>query len=78
MKIAFGKIVFVALVVFSALFYYAYYTLHYKWRDCFNALGRCYYNESGVVYLAQSGAVWLILAVLASVLTLYQLFRLMR
>jgi hypothetical protein len=78
MKAVVGKVVFVALVVLSAVFYYAYYTLHYKWRDCFKALGRCFDSESGVVYMAQSGFVWLGLAVFTSGLALYQLLRLMR
>ncbi|TMV92328.1 hypothetical protein FGG78_07990 [Thioclava sp. BHET1] len=44
---------------------YLYYVEHYKWRNCFNELGRCFDKETGVVYSEQSGTVWLMLTVLA-------------
>jgi hypothetical protein len=78
MKAVMRKIAFVALLALSAMFYYAYYTSHYKWRDCFNALGRCFDSESGVVYMAQLGGVLLSMAVITSVLALYQLLKLIR
>lgn len=43
--------------VFGAL----YYAQYFKWRDCFNAQGRCFDPASGTVYLAQSGPIWLAL-----------------
>lgn len=48
-------------VVFGALFHLQY----FRWRDCFDAQGRCFDAEAGVVYLAQSGAAWGALAVVA-------------
>ena len=48
-------------VVFGALFHLQY----FRWRNCFDAQGRCFDAEAGVVYLAQSGVVWGALAVVA-------------
>ena len=56
----------------SCTFGYFYYAQYFMWRDCFNALGRCFDAETGVVYLEQSGAIWLSLTVLAFGLFLYQ------
>lgn len=47
------------------VFGYLYYVNYFKWRDCFNELGRCFDDDAGIVYLEQSGAVWSLLAVLA-------------
>ena len=52
------------------------YTQHIRWRRCFNALGRCFDPDTGVVYHAQSGLVWLLLTVGSGAFTLYQLWRL--
>ncbi len=38
----------------TALFYDRY----WRWRDCFNELGRCFDPVSQDVYLEQSGLVW--------------------
>ena len=38
----------------TALFYDRY----WRWRDCFNELGRCYDPASQDVYLEQAGLVW--------------------
>ncbi|UWQ07713.1 hypothetical protein K3X41_13255 [Aliiroseovarius crassostreae] len=62
----------------SAVLFWGYFVQHFKWRDCFNELGRCFDAESGVVYHAQSGGIWLSLAVLAAGIALYQLWRLRR
>ena len=72
------KIAVVASLGLSAFFYFSYYALYYKWRDCFNELGRCFDNDSGVIYLEQSGIIWLSLAVLTSCIALYQLYNLIR
>lgn len=42
----------------AALFAFAFHELYWRWRDCFNELGRCYDPESSVVYLEQSGSIW--------------------
>lgn len=65
------KILSLLLLALSLVFAYAYYTQYFIRRACFNELGRCFDAETGVVYLEQSGAIWLWLAVLASALSLY-------
>lgn len=69
-----------ALVLFglSLVFGYFYYVQYFKWRDCFNEIGRCYDAESGVVYLEQSGDAWLLLAALAFAAFMFQVWRLGR
>jgi len=50
------------LAVMSAagalLFALAYYDRYWRWRDCFNELGRCYDPQSQQVFLEQAGVVW--------------------
>lgn len=60
------------------MLWFAYYALYFKWRTCFNEVGRCFDGDTGGVYLEQSQAIWLPLAVLASCVSLYQLWRLAR
>ncbi|WP_216638953.1 hypothetical protein [Mycobacterium asiaticum] len=55
--------VFLAAVatVFAAgavLFGFTFYDRYWRWRDCFNELGRCYDPENQNVYLEQAGVVW--------------------
>ena len=78
MKQGVRKTVFGVSAGLAAVFGLAYYESHFKWRGCFNELGRCLDSDSGVVYLEQSGGVWLSLAVLASGIALYQLRQLTR
>ena len=52
------------LLGFVALFGFAYYDRYYRWRDCFNELGRCYDSQTGMVYVEQAGLVWMTLALL--------------
>lgn len=52
-----------------------YYSNHFKWRDCFNELGRCHDPETGVVYLEQGGPGWLALAISAFAMAAYQAWR---
>jgi hypothetical protein len=42
----------------GALFALAWYDRYWRWRDCFNELGRCYDPVSQDVYLEQAGLVW--------------------
>lgn len=35
-----------------------FYDRYWRWRDCFNELGRCFDPVSQNVYLEQSGLVW--------------------
>lgn len=44
---------------------YLAYVQYFKWRGCFNELGRCLDAEAGVVHQAQSGIGWLALTALA-------------
>jgi hypothetical protein len=64
-----------AFLVISGFSAQLYYSNHFKWRDCFNELGRCYDPETGVVYLEQSGAIWLALAISAFAIAAYQAWR---
>ncbi len=61
----------VALLGVSSLFWIAYYTQYFKWRHCFNDLGRCYDPETGVVFLEQAGFVWSLMAVLTLAASIY-------
>ena len=40
------------------LFAVAFHDRYWRWRDCFNELGRCYDPVSQNVYLEQAGTVW--------------------
>lgn len=55
----------IVLGLFSGLFFVAsvlallaFYDRYWKWRDCFNELGRCYDPATQDVYLEQAGLVW--------------------
>ena len=43
---------------FALFFAWAWYDRYWRWRDCFNELGRCFDPTEGVVYLEQSGVIW--------------------
>ncbi len=60
----------------SLAFGYLYYVDYFKRRDCFNELGRCFDEDTGIVYMEQSGTVWLLLTVLALGAGLYNTWRL--
>ena len=62
----------------SGLFAAAYYHRYFKWRDCFNELGRCLAPETVTVYLEQAGITWSSLAILTFICGLYQLARFIR
>ena len=59
--------IYFALLLFglSCLSWFAFYTRYFKWRDCFNELGRCFDEQTGTVYLEQSGIVWALPAALS-------------
>lgn len=46
------------LIALGALFALAWYDRYWRWRNCFNELGRCYDPVSQDVYLEQAGLVW--------------------
>ncbi len=47
-----------ALIGLGGLFALAFEARYWRWRDCFNELGRCYDPVSQDVYLEQAGLVW--------------------
>lgn len=76
MKILIRKMSLIVSLGFAGVFGFAYHQQYFKWRACFNDLGRCYDSEAGVVYLEHSGMIWLSLAVIATAIGLYQVWRL--
>jgi hypothetical protein len=57
-----GSAVLLALGVFFA---FNFYDRYWRWRDCFNELGRCFDPASQDVYLEQSGMEWGTLSAIA-------------
>jgi len=74
----FRAILSVMFLGFAIAFGAAYYVQYFKWRDCFNELGRCYDSETGMVYLEQSGMIWFSLCALSFGLSAYQIWRVQR
>lgn len=72
------KIAVAVLLGLSALFFFLFYDHYFKWRGCFDAQGRCFDHQSGVVYMEQSGFVWLSLALLTLGVLIHQVWRLSR
>ncbi|WP_428542411.1 hypothetical protein [Profundibacter sp.] len=58
----------------AALFGFAYFDRYYRWRDCFNELGRCYDPQTGMVYVEQAGLVWITLLLVCLGLVVMVLF----
>lgn len=61
----------------TALFLLAYYDRYWRWRDCFNELGRCYDPDGEQVFLEQAGVVWgmfTVICLLVLALSLWRLF----
>ena len=48
----------IVLIGLGVLFALAFEARYWRWRDCFNELGRCYDPVSQDVYLEQAGLVW--------------------
>ncbi len=42
----------------AALFALAFEARYWRWRDCFNELGRCWDSATQQVYLEQAGIFW--------------------
>ena len=67
---------FAALFVgLAALFAVAFYDRYWRWRDCFNELGRCYDPATQDVYLEQAGVAWGSLALVSLALATALLIR---
>jgi len=47
----------------SATFLYLFYIRYYKWRDCFNELGRCYDPDGSLQVYTTAGRMWLLVSV---------------
>lgn len=66
------------LAGFGGLLALLFYDRYWRWRDCFNELGRCYDPVSQDVYLEQAGAIYATLAALFLILGLGMMFRALR
>jgi len=73
-----GKLGFGVAVAVAVFFWVVFATQYFQWSACFNTAGRCFDPETGVVYHEQSGIAWLALALLATCIAFYQLWRLLR
>lgn len=47
-----------ASLVPTALFAFVFHERYWRWRDCFNELGRCWDSDSEQVFLEQAGIIW--------------------
>ncbi|KQI69414.1 hypothetical protein AN189_03050 [Loktanella sp. 3ANDIMAR09] len=54
----FLRLVALGLLGLSVLFGFLFHAMHVRWRGCFDAMGRCFDVQSGIVYHQQSGLVW--------------------
>ncbi|WP_422027383.1 hypothetical protein [Roseovarius sp.] len=70
-----GRVLSLLCLGLSGAFGYLCYVQYFRWRHCFNELGRCFDAESGVVYREQSGLAWLSLALLSLGAALYLFWR---
>jgi hypothetical protein len=59
----------------AVLFAAAFYDRYWRWRDCFNELGRCYDPKTQDVYLEQAGVAWGSLALICLALATALLIR---
>lgn len=64
--------------LFTVVFTFAYYDRYWRWRGCFNELGRCYDAESQQVFLEQSGMIWGGLAVISAIFVAFAIRAFMR
>ncbi|GLQ34718.1 hypothetical protein GCM10007939_10010 [Amylibacter marinus] len=64
--------------IITAIFLSLFYLHYFRKRDCFNAQGRCFDHEHGVIYHEQSGLFWLSGAILVAIITLVLIKRLRR
>lgn len=46
------------LAVFASFFGFLFYERYWRWRGCFNELGRCFDPESQDVFLEQAGGIY--------------------
>lgn len=47
-----------ACLVPALFFAFVFYERYWRWRNCFNELGRCWDSESEQVFLEQAGIIW--------------------
>lgn len=72
------KLLLIASLGLSAILWLGFYTHYFKWRGCFNELGRCFDDDSGSVFFEQSNLVWLPLAALVTSLCVLQIWLVVR
>lgn len=70
-----GPAIGVGFLFVSALLAVAFEGFYWRWRDCFNELGRCYDPETQTVYLQQSGIIWGTLSAISLLLGLRILWK---
>ena len=56
---------------------FGFYERYWRWRDCFNELGRCYNPDAGVM-VEQAGLIWGTLALAFGLLALRSLWGFLR
>ena len=59
-------------------FLYFFYIRYYKWRDCFNDLGRCYNPDGSFQVYTTGGIVWALISFPFFLLACVSLFILLR
>jgi hypothetical protein len=59
----------------AGLFALAFHERYWRWRDCFNELGRCYDAASHEVFLEQAGIAWGSLTVICFAIAMALLIR---
>jgi hypothetical protein len=64
--------------VLAGLFGIAFYERYWRWRDCFNELGRCYDAEAQDVFLEQAGIAWGCLTLICVAIAIAFLIRSLR
>jgi hypothetical protein len=52
------------LLIVAAFFGWVFHERHWRWRDCFNELGRCWDPVGEQVYVEGAGLIWGTLALL--------------
>ena len=66
------------LLLAGLLLFLMFYERYWRWRGCFNELGRCFDPVTQDVYLEQSGLVWGGFAAISLFLSIILLDRLLR
>lgn len=57
----------VSCLAVGAFFAWVFHERYWRWRDCFNELGRCWDEGSEQVFVEQAGVIWGAFAVIPAV-----------